>query len=1571
MNVNLRQLGQQVRVLCRKNLLLIAVRRPISFVLLTYAVPLALLALLLSIPSFFSFSNVYGIGTPAPIRPLASTVQKKLVVVRPSYVGPDVDRVIDTFTKPVDKGLLQFIEDERELTTLCLANSRGVSDCHAAVIFRDSPDTKGLSRLPLSDNVDAHTWQYLIRADPANGDYNFNVPQHKTDQENLYLPLQLAINNAITNSSVTPEAFMFTSRTNEDAQSRMQLMKASLIAELYTFALTACHFFTVYRLTAFVTAERESGMSQLVDAMGGGTATAARILSWLIVFDLGSLPCFIGTGLLFWRLLFPTLNGGLVIGWQILSGLAINNSALFAAAFFRKSRVSAIYVVGVCLVMSVIAQFYTFQDAPPTSEGAHMLSLLFPSANHVFFTQHLMLQEGMASSNDSFLSPRLKELMMMLSPGSLVAILVLNIFMYPLLAFFVERAMHGIYFRKRFFTGTSETTDVVAETVDLGKTFTPNWLERFFCCGRRKQVKAVDDVNLKGHRGQILCLLGLNGSGKTTMLHMISGLTNPTTGEIRINARPSQIGICPQRNTFWDDLTVGEHVWIWSQLKAGSESSEELDRLIADCDLDMKQSSQAKTLSGGQKRKLQLACMFVGDSSLCLVDECTSGLDPLSRRSIWEILLKQRSKRSIFLTTHFLDEADVMADHIVILSHGKVRCQGAVAELKSLYGGSYKVAIPLAGPRLEVEYPSTTHQDSLVYSVPDSSSTAELCSRLDAAGVQDVAVAGPQVEDVFLNLHDDEPAPAEGKISDSEFQMTSGRVISFWHQVWLLIRKRGVIFERFWWPYVWAIILPLAITPFLIGLLPRNFKPPSCDIAEPEQLSQFKASYFGYEGDCSIWRNCPTIIVAPPSNRDVIGDLIRKQFNQVSRVQESHLGDFAIVRNGRQEMIDAFRNREEQDVSQEKAPAGGIFIGSGGEAPVLAGRIDSWGGSTGTQILNLYSQMQSGVEITSETGQFVMKNSLADAGGLPYALFFTLLQAIYPAAFVLYPAIEKSRKVRALQYANGVRRGPLWVAYTLFDFHFVLSVAIGLTVTMSQLVPWQGPIGVMMPVLALYGLSSMLLGYVISHFTKGPLSAFFAAFSTNFVMFVFATIAFGLSLTYGDTYDTNSIALGVTYGLNLLLPIGNVFRALMLGLNVLRVGCSDGQPTSPGSINGFGGPILYLVIQAAVLLLVMIWIEGDLALFRRRPRGGSSSSSNEKETPEIDDKKRPSRAVEVETERVDKSESDLMRALHVSKRFGRKQALDDVTLGVVEGEVMALLGPNGAGKSTLVNIIQTELSADEGRVLLLGNDSRTREAQKHIGVCPQFDALDIMSTRKHLEFYARIKGITDVTANVDAIMAKLGLTPYAAMQASKLSGGNKRKLSLAIALMGMPPVLILDEPTSAMDAIAKRAFWSLIRPMTANCSVLLTTHSMEEADSLATRVAILSRHLLAIGTTRALRQLYGDQQIVTIQLATAPRSSDEEMERVRDWLLQHFPTARLDRDMLGGQLRFVLPASQRLIGARVIELVERHKEDLGIVHYSVGAATLDDVFLNVVGENKLLEDEESASNTRRWMRFLR
>lgn len=140
------------------------------------------------------------------------------------------------------------------------------------------------------------------------------------------------------------------------------------------------------------------------------------------------------------------------------------------------------------------------------------------------------------------------------------------------------------------------------------------------------------------------------------------------------------------------------------------------------------------------------------------------------------------------------------------------------------------------------------------------------------------------------------------------------------------------------------------------------------------------------------------------------------------------------------------------------------------------------------------------------------------------------------------------------------------------------------------------------------------------------------------------------------------------------------------------------------------------------------------------------------------------------------------------------------------------------------------------------------------------------------------------------------------------------------------------------------------------------THSMEEADALATRAAIISKNILAVGTTKALRDKYSNHYYVTLVLRSAPNSSVDEMESVRAWVHDALPGggAQLERDMLGGQIRFTIPGvdvdGQRPV-ARVIDLIERNKDELGIEYYSVGGPTLERVFLSVVKENNVPEED--------------
>jgi ABC-type multidrug transport system ATPase subunit len=341
-----------------------------------------------------------------------------------------------------------------------------------------------------------------------------------------------------------------------------------------------------------------------------------------------------------------------------------------------------------------------------------------------------------------------------------------------------------------------------------------------------------------------------------------------------------------------------------------------------------------------------------------------------------------------------------------------------------------------------------------------------------------------------------------------------------------------------------------------------------------------------------------------------------------------------------------------------------------------------------------------------------------------------------------------------------------------------------------------------------------------------------------------------------------------------------------------------------------------------------------------------------------------------EITRVESSTSGL-RAKHLTKSFGDVLAVDDITFGISPSTVFALLGPNGAGKSTIISLIRGDLRPDHrgGDVFVEGIsvDANRTAARRHLGVCPQFDAMDSMTVEEHLRFYARARGVADVRRNVDTIITAVGLTPYRERMAQKLSGGSKRKLSLGIALMGNPAVLLLDEPSSGMDAASKRVMWRTLEAVTRGRGMLITTHSMEEADRLAHRAGIMATRMLALDTVGGLRKRFGDVWHVHIILKGAPHVDDVEGIKVKEWIEENVKGAVFeDARMWYGQLRFkVVNEGNKSSVAGLFRQLEENKEDLGLQYYSVSQTTLDQVFLMIVGRHNVEEEMSGPVKTKR------
>ncbi|OUM70142.1 hypothetical protein PIROE2DRAFT_52836 [Piromyces sp. E2] len=219
----------------------------------------------------------------------------------------------------------------------------------------------------------------------------------------------------------------------------------------------------------------------------------------------------------------------------------------------------------------------------------------------------------------------------------------------------------------------------------------------------KKPHVAVHSATFAVEEGIVFGLLGPNGAGKTTLIHSLIGVYTPTSGYARLagfNIKTDmdqvykRIGICPQHDILWNDLTVLEHLLFYARLK-GIPKDQEYDAVqqsMANVGLESFRDNLVHGLSGGEKRRLSIAIALIGDPKLVFLDEPTTGLDPDVRRLIWDILDEISHNRTIVLTTHSMEEAEVLCHRIAIMSHGTLRCCATQLRLKELYGSGFKVS---------------------------------------------------------------------------------------------------------------------------------------------------------------------------------------------------------------------------------------------------------------------------------------------------------------------------------------------------------------------------------------------------------------------------------------------------------------------------------------------------------------------------------------------------------------------------------------------------------------------------------------------------------------------------------------------------------------------------------------------------------------------------------------------------------------------------------------------------------------------------------------------------------------
>ncbi|CAO2818609.1 unnamed protein product [Amaranthus hypochondriacus] len=299
-------------------------------------------------------------------------------------------------------------------------------------------------------------------------------------------------------------------------------------------------------------------------------------------------------------------------------------------------------------------------------------------------------------------------------------------------------------------------------------------------------------------------------------------------------------------------------------------------------------------------------------------------------------------------------------------------------------------------------------------------------------------------------------------------------------------------------------------------------------------------------------------------------------------------------------------------------------------------------------------------------------------------------------------------------------------------------------------------------------------------------------------------------------------------------------------------------------------------------------------------------------------------------------------------------------VNLAKDQLFCLLGPNGAGKTTTINCLTGIASVTAGDAIIYGNSIRNpigmSNIRKMIGVCPQFDVLwNTLTGEEHLQLFATIKGLPPASIKevVKKALEEVGLAYSAKVRAGSYSGGMRRRLSVASALLGDPKLVILDEPTTGMDPISRRQVWDIIENAKRGRVIILTTHSMEEADILGDRIGIMAKgRLRCIGTSIRLKSRFGTGFIANLSfISGSSEQNSAHKDIVKEFFRHHLGIYPKEEN--NAFLTFVIPRNKEPLLKRTLGELEDRQREFGVADIQLGLTTLEEVFLNIAGQAEL------------------
>ncbi|XP_055935809.1 phospholipid-transporting ATPase ABCA1-like [Argiope bruennichi] len=1143
---------------------------------------------------------------------------------------------------------------------------------------------------------------------------------------------------------------------------------------------------------------------------------------------------------------------------------------------------------------------------------------------------------------------------------------------------------------------------------------------------------AVKDVSLNIYQGQITALLGHNGAGKTTTINILTGLYTPTSGTASINGfdilkdtaeARGGFGVCPQHNVLYDTLTVEEHLRMYAAMKGvqWSQLTNEATQVLNILKLADKRHELVKNLSGGMKRKLSLGIAIVGGSKVLFLDEPTSGMDVEARRGVWDALLEIRRDRTVILTTHYMEEADILGDRIAIMADGQIQCCGSPMFLKQKFGTGYHLHVVkdqyfnMQGLvfLLQKYVPDVTVENELEKDISFRLPTAtgkefadmfeELESQKSKLGVISFGITITTMEDVFLNvsnISDVNSKLQSGKLNQNineQLEDVYGDSAKVRPQPRLVNQFMALLIKRFHYAKRhWGILTAQIIIPFLImclcfinlksAQLKKDIDPLKLDISSVYGKTQ--GFYYREEAGLANFS-------------DTFRNVLETNQVEVQKVPEpTHYvldyGTKNLAKYLKTFLVGGAIDKDQNETNTINMTA--WFNGEPYHAPPMSlllmhtAILKSISDDGGITLVNAPLPQS-----TSRSEQ--LSEIIKTLARILAAVFVPMAFSSLSAGFVLVPIHERATKAKLLQLMSGVPATIYWIAMFVWDYLMYFIVCILMIIPYGIFANYvffgerSEAIGTALLLMLFHGWASIPFSYLLSFwFQRGNAGfaavvgicifvgtalgstltavkiAFPASGIVSFFMWVFRFLPpFSLSSGFANLFAVaypNAFCESIPKkdldfncdpaNLDISNPLFKCCKKAC-GENCLKavypitwedIGC--GRELFALALSGF--------IYFGILFLkeTPYWAYFFRALrYRLRRLKKQAAPLFIRQESVIEDTE-----VIQEEERIRNmtatrygSGEEALLVSDLSKEFNNFYAVNKLSFGIRQEECFGLLGVNGAGKTTTFRMLTGDCEPTSGNAFIQNSSLLTdlKTFQSYLGYCPQFDALiDRLTGREMLMLFGQLRGLTgySLLQMVDKLIKMTDLIKHADKQTQFYSGGNKRKLSVAIALIGSPPLILLDEPTAGVDPVSRRKIWSILSQARNNtgAAVLLTTHSMEESEALCNRLAIMvNGRFRCLGSIQQLKSKYGQGYTLIIKVKREDQENIEKIEAIKSHIQTNLQGANLKDDHQGMLQYHIVNPSITL--SYLFKFMSEMKTQFELEDYLISDTSLEQIFL--------------------------